>query len=208
MILTSVRLPNFAPSQTRARTMRATASTPIVRCDFSQGAKVRVTAPITVHHVGKFKQGLDLKGMEGIVQGDARQHSTGMELSATLPWKVQFEAKAPDGKAVKVLAHFVSSFSCYLWFPLLRVPYSHSFNFSYVSSIQFRKLRSSKLFNKIKRWMTVVIVYSFFVFFLFQIKSNREIESSCVRESAFLCILYFNFINFNDEPIYSFAQRK
>ena len=62
-----------------------------------------------IYHVGKFKTGLDLQGMEGVVQADVRNFK-GMELSATMPWKVQFEAPAPDGsdKPVKVIAHLVS----------------------------------------------------------------------------------------------------
>ena len=84
-------------------------STLVVRCSFSAGAKVRVKSPIKVYHVGKFKEGLDLQGMEGVVQADVRQHK-GQELSATLPWKVQFEAKDGDGKPVKVIAHLVRSF--------------------------------------------------------------------------------------------------
>lgn len=67
---------------------------------------MRVTAPVKVYHVGKFKAGLDLQGMEGVVQADVRQYK-GLELSATLPWKVQFEAQDADGKAVKVIAHLV-----------------------------------------------------------------------------------------------------
>ena len=78
-----------------------------VRCEFAPGAKVRVASAVKVYHVGKFKDGLDLQGMEGIVQSDAREYN-GMQLSATLPWKVQFEAPGPDGKAVKVIAHLVS----------------------------------------------------------------------------------------------------
>ena len=36
--------------------------------------------------------------------GDVRQYE-GQELSATLPWKVEFQVEAEDGKSVKVLAH-------------------------------------------------------------------------------------------------------
>lgn len=92
----------------RARSTRRANSISTIRCEFAPGAKVRVASPVKVYHVGKFKDGLDLQGMEGVVQADARQYN-GMQLSATLPWKVQFEAPGPDGKAVKVIAHLVSS---------------------------------------------------------------------------------------------------
>ena len=98
----------FAPAHTRNHATRSSRIASVVRCDFAEGAKVRVTSPIKVYHVGKFKEGLDLQGMEGVVQGDARK-GNGIELSATLPWKVQFAAKGPDGKDVKVIAHLVSS---------------------------------------------------------------------------------------------------
>jgi hypothetical protein len=86
---------------------RAARHTAVIRCDFAAGTRVKVSAPVKIFHVGKFKEGLDLQGLEGVVQADARQFK-GMELSATLPWKVQFEVAAPDGgKPVKVIAHLV-----------------------------------------------------------------------------------------------------
>lgn len=78
-----------------------------MRCEIKEGAKVRVTAPIEVYHVGKFKDGLKLQGLEGTVVQNVTQYN-GIELSANLPWKVQFEVPAGDGKPVKVLAHLVS----------------------------------------------------------------------------------------------------
>lgn len=74
--------------------------------EFAQGAKVKVSAPIKVYHVGKFKEGLDLEGLEGVVQADVRPYN-GIELSATLPWKVKFEVPGQDGKMVNVIAHLV-----------------------------------------------------------------------------------------------------
>lgn len=59
-----------------------------------------------VYHVAKFKQGLDLQGLEGTVQEDTRQYK-GMQLSSNLPWKVQLETEGPDGKALKIIAHLV-----------------------------------------------------------------------------------------------------
>lgn len=92
----------FAPARSHASRSSRIAS--VVSCEYAQGAKVRVTSPVKVYHVGKFKEGLELQGMEGVVQGDARK-GDGIELSATLPWKVQFAAPGPDGKEVKVIAH-------------------------------------------------------------------------------------------------------
>lgn len=97
---------SFAPTQARLQPARSSRGAAVVRCDYATGAKVKVTAPIKVFHVGKFKEGLDLQGMEGTVIADARKHK-GLELSATHPWKVQFEAKDGEGKAVKVIAHLV-----------------------------------------------------------------------------------------------------
>ena len=84
-----------------------------VAAQLAEGQRVRVTRPVTVWHVGKFKGGLDLQGMEGTVllpnvndyQGqDGRQHT----LSANLTVKCQFAAAAPDGgKDVKIIAHLV-----------------------------------------------------------------------------------------------------
>ncbi|KAL4457686.1 hypothetical protein ABPG75_012551 [Micractinium tetrahymenae] len=78
----------------------------------SEGSRVRVTAPVKVFHVPKYKAGLDLQGKEGtVVQAnvcdykhhDGKQH----QLSANLPVKVQFLVPPPsgEGKEIKVLAH-------------------------------------------------------------------------------------------------------
>lgn len=67
------------------------------------GAKVRVSKSIQVFHVGKFKDGLDLKGRVGTIVQDVSVYE-GKELSATLPYKVEFSVEDGD-KAVKVLAH-------------------------------------------------------------------------------------------------------
>lgn len=88
----------------RGRALRSLASVP--RCDFSPGARVRVAKSVMVYHVAKFKQGLDLQGLEGTVQEDTRQYK-GMQLSSNLPWKVQLETEGPDGKALKIIAHLV-----------------------------------------------------------------------------------------------------
>ena len=88
----------FRPCVSAQRPSRAGRSVvaPAIRCEFAEGAKVRVKDSVMIYHVGKFKTGLDLQGMEGVVQADVRNFK-GMELSATMPWKVQFEAPAPDG---------------------------------------------------------------------------------------------------------------
>ena len=104
-----------APLRAAARPLRTPRSTAHaaapVSCVLKEGARVRVVSPVRVFHVGKFKAGLELEGMEGTVISDVREFK-GMQLSATHPWKVQFEAKDGDGKAVKVLAHLVST-RCY-----------------------------------------------------------------------------------------------
>lgn len=64
-----------------------------VQAKLAEGARIKVTAPIKVYHVGKFKSGLELQGLEAVVvqpdvrdfkYKDGKQH----ELSANLPVKV------------------------------------------------------------------------------------------------------------------------
>jgi hypothetical protein len=91
---------------------------PPISAQLAEGARVKVKAPVKVFHVGKYKEGLDLEGLEGtIVQanvGDYKHHDGKQHtLSATLPVKVQFMVPAPDGgKDVKVLVHLVSIAGC------------------------------------------------------------------------------------------------
>lgn len=101
-------MPRLFCHQQRNTTIVRSAIAMPVRCDFAEGARVRVKSSVKVYHVGKFRDGLDLQGMEGAVLEDVRNFK-GTELSANLPWKVQFEAKDGDGKAVKVIAHLVCS---------------------------------------------------------------------------------------------------
>ncbi|KAJ1271973.1 hypothetical protein BS78_06G167500 [Paspalum vaginatum] len=68
------------------------------------GKRVRVTAPVRVHHVAK-APGLELRGMEGVV----KQHVgvwKGKRITASFPFKVEFELKL-DGqdKPVRFIAH-------------------------------------------------------------------------------------------------------
>ena len=74
-----------------------------VMASLSTGSKVKVTKPVKVFHVGKFKGGLDLNGMTGTVVENVQMYQ-GKELSANLPWKVEFSVENGD-KPVKVLAH-------------------------------------------------------------------------------------------------------
>jgi len=74
------------------------------QASFQAGSRVRVTKPTTVYHVGKFKDGLDLQDRVGVIVEDVSMYQ-GKELSATLPFKVEFEVADAD-KPVKVLAHF------------------------------------------------------------------------------------------------------
>ncbi|GAB4820747.1 hypothetical protein N2152v2_007793 [Parachlorella kessleri] len=73
-------------------------------CELKDGVRVKVATPVTVFHVGKFKKGLSLEGLEGTVLSDESQYK-GQKLSANLPWKVQFSVPGPEGKDVKVIAH-------------------------------------------------------------------------------------------------------
>lgn len=85
----------FAAAVGRSRAARpARAAAGQVVAAVVDGARVRVTAPIKVYHVGKFKGGLELQGLEAtVVQADVRnyKHHDGNqhELSANLPIKVR-----------------------------------------------------------------------------------------------------------------------
>jgi len=70
------------------------------------GDAVRVVESVMVYHVPKKNQGIDLKGMNGQVVGDARVYK-GKEISANLPWKVQFEIQPEEEgkKNTKFFAH-------------------------------------------------------------------------------------------------------
>jgi hypothetical protein len=68
------------------------------------GKRVRVMAPVRVHHVAK-APGLELRGMEGVVMQYVGVWK-GKRITANLPFKVEFELKL-DGqdKPVRFLAH-------------------------------------------------------------------------------------------------------
>ncbi|XP_062226236.1 ferredoxin-thioredoxin reductase, variable chain-like [Phragmites australis] len=68
------------------------------------GKRVRVTAPVCVHHVSK-APGLELRGMEGVVKQYVGVWK-GKRITANLPFKVEFELKL-DGqdKPVRFFAH-------------------------------------------------------------------------------------------------------
>ncbi|KAG8082749.1 hypothetical protein GUJ93_ZPchr0014g46885 [Zizania palustris] len=68
------------------------------------GKRVRVTAPVRVHHVSKAPD-LDLRGMEGVVKQYAGVWK-GKHITANLPFKVEFELRV-DGqdKPVRFFAH-------------------------------------------------------------------------------------------------------
>lgn len=68
------------------------------------GSRVRVTESVVVYHVPKTSE-LDLKGLEGTIQADARQVK-GEDLTATFPWIVLFE-RPEDVKPKTFQAHLV-----------------------------------------------------------------------------------------------------
>ncbi|KAL3685340.1 hypothetical protein R1sor_003362 [Riccia sorocarpa] len=66
------------------------------------GSRIRVTVPLTVYHVLKLPN-LNLQGLEGELK-DHLVEWKGKTISATLPYRVQFEQEV-DGKTVKFFAH-------------------------------------------------------------------------------------------------------
>jgi hypothetical protein len=68
------------------------------------GKRVRVTAPVRVHHVAK-APGLELCGMEGVVKQYVGVWK-GKRITGNLPFKVDFELKLDgQGKPARFLAH-------------------------------------------------------------------------------------------------------
>ena len=90
--------------QHRARAPAAAA--PARAAAIGEGARVRVAAPVTVFHLPKFKEGLQLQGLEGEVQANVGEFQ-GATLSANLPLRVALAARDAEGKEVKVVAHLV-----------------------------------------------------------------------------------------------------
>ncbi|CAG9460854.1 unnamed protein product [Pedinophyceae sp. YPF-701] len=81
-----------------------------VRCaasKFAPGAKVKVTAPITVYHVPKNKDGIMIEGMVGEVADDVSEYK-GKKLSATFPVKVKFtKDNGADAKPTTFMVHMI-----------------------------------------------------------------------------------------------------
>lgn len=71
-----------------------------------EGATVRVTSPITVWHVPKFKKGMSVQGLQGEVMQNVSVFR-GVALSPSKPWKVAIDAKDPAGQAFKFVMHLV-----------------------------------------------------------------------------------------------------
>ncbi|RAL53875.1 hypothetical protein DM860_004346 [Cuscuta australis] len=69
------------------------------------GSKVRVTAPLKVYHVPKVPE-FDLTGRTGVIKQYVAIHK-GKEISANLPYKVEFVVEDMDGRKgpLKFFAH-------------------------------------------------------------------------------------------------------
>lgn len=87
------------------RSWKARGANEVAAVPLGVGSKVQVISPVRVYHVPKHGQGLSLEGMVGEVVSDVRDFK-GKEISATLPWKVQFELQGePETKPIKFFAH-------------------------------------------------------------------------------------------------------
>jgi hypothetical protein len=73
----------------------------------AEGAKVKVTKAVKVYHAIGHSEGLDLQGMVGVVKKNVLEFK-GKQLSANLPYQVQFEVER-NGKPGKLLCHLVSN---------------------------------------------------------------------------------------------------
>ena len=105
-----VAAPRRWPAHTAApRAAGNSAQVVVAAAELQPGTRVRVKVPLKVWHVGKYKDGLDLQGMEGVLQANVALWK-GQVLSATHPFKVLFNPKNPEnpeGKPLKVFAHLV-----------------------------------------------------------------------------------------------------
>lgn len=73
-----------------------------------KGTRIKVIKSVKVFHAPKIPE-LDLEGWEGEIQEVVKMYK-GALLSATLPYKVQFELPNPEGtKAKKFVAHLAPS---------------------------------------------------------------------------------------------------
>ncbi|KAF6265711.1 ferredoxin thioredoxin reductase, variable chain [Scenedesmus sp. NREL 46B-D3] len=68
-----------------------------------EGAKVKVTKAVKVYHAAGRSDGMDLEGMVGVVKKNVLDFK-GKQLSANLPYQVQFEVER-NGKPGKLLCH-------------------------------------------------------------------------------------------------------
>lgn len=101
----SFKLPTSRSCTNRVHTRLSRAGgNGVITAELQEGDKVKVKSSIIVYHVGKFKEGIDLEGMEGVVVGNASLYQ-GQVLSANLPWKVEFVKDVPDGKPAKFIVH-------------------------------------------------------------------------------------------------------
>lgn len=78
----------------------------VVHAQLAPGTKVRVSTSVVVYHAAKHKEGLDIKGYEGVVVSDVRQYN-GEELSANLPYKTELKLSSDEGKGSKLIVHLV-----------------------------------------------------------------------------------------------------
>lgn len=78
----------------------------VVHAQLAPGTKVRINTSVVVYHAAKHKEGLDIKGYEGVVVSDVRQYN-GEELSANLPYKTEVKLSNDEGKGSKLMVHLV-----------------------------------------------------------------------------------------------------
>ena len=98
-ISSTLSRPRVVPSATTTSASRRS----VIIARFAVGDTVRVVADVRAHHVPKSKgQGVELKGMVGVVDSRADAHE-GTTTSATLPCKVALPVPNGDGKTV--IAH-------------------------------------------------------------------------------------------------------
>jgi hypothetical protein len=93
------RARHCAAASPRAAVQSAGAAVPL-------GSRVKVTAPITVFHAPKHKNGLSLQGVEGVVEKYSDLTDDGSaHLSSTQPLVVRFSVPGPEGKPVSFVTH-------------------------------------------------------------------------------------------------------
>lgn len=133
MMLAKAPLQRAAPASRRGAVRVCASGNAGLATKFKEGDKVKVIGDVKVFSSPKHPQGLELKGMTGVVKVNVQQFQ-GKILSTVQPYRCEFMADVPGGKPQKVLAHLVRrSPACWRSGPSHRSPLSACSNRRFLS---------------------------------------------------------------------------